>query len=491
MFVSKSRITGKRLREKALKKKRVRKYCRPLSFVLSMVSLILLAFHGSTLADDMPGSNATKEIRKLKETTQQLKETTRALMQQVEELKKEVERYKEAAEGIQEVKEGQEELKKDVGEIQGIKEALGHIEFSGGITGVVQGSSGNDNNPPSYNDATNGAYSMDLNIATHFGRYGGLFIHLEDGDGDGINNDVASFSIPNYDAYSTTNNRNQADLTVSEAYYELGFLNEKALLDIGKMDISVLFDENEAAGDETTQFLSNIFVKSMGLTIPEPDDFYCPSAMLTWTPNDLVEFKVLGASVEGDEWEEILDNGFLATELTLRPKMFEMPGNYRIYGWWDGRRHLKNRYIGGNLTYSDGHENQKGWGISFDQEVFEGITGFVRYSQTDDNLSQWNGDEWEMIPFDRLWTVGVQLSGTLWQRERDAIGVAFGQTILTSDYSSTHAHSGNESYVESYYRIGLTDRFAISGDFQWINNAGGNSRADDIYILGVRTQLDF
>ena len=96
-----------------------------------------------------------------------------------------------------------------------------------------------------------------------------------------------------------------------------------------------------------------------------------------------------------------------------------------------------------------------------------------------------------MIPFNRLWTVGAQLSGGLWQRPNDVFGVAFGKTLLTDDYKKANADTADESYVESYYRWAATERFAISGDLQWVKNAGGNSRADDIYIFGLRGQLDF
>ena len=71
------------------------------------------------------------------------------------------------------------------------------------------------------------------------------------------------------------------------------------------MDISPFFYQNEAANDETTQFLSNIFVKSMGLTVPEPDNYYCPGIVLTISPVELLEFSVVGASVEDNNWEDL------------------------------------------------------------------------------------------------------------------------------------------------------------------------------------------
>ena len=458
-------------------------------FAALMITFIYLP--GVVFAEDM--AETTKEIR-------ELRETSRVLLQRVQELEEKMQKYQKTEQDTVEVKKDTESLKAEIKDLKKLKEALGHLEISGGVTSVVQGTGNNGNNPPKYDDSTNAEFTMDLNLATHFGKYGNFYVHLESGDGEGLNNDVQSFSIPNYDSYSTRNHNNQPDLTVSEAFYEFNFLNDKFTLDAGKMDISVLFDENEVAGDETTQFLSNIFVKSMGLTIPEPDNFYCPAFMVKVDPTDLLEFRVIGASVQDDNWDDVFDHGFLAWQVNVRPKFWGRQGNYRFYGWCDKRRHLKNS----NLAIANGRptpvyddrlagKDQMGWGISFDQELLDGVSAFARYSQTSDDLSRWNGDEdrWEMIPFNRLWTVGLQLSGSLWHRENDVIGMGYGQTLLTDDYKKVTSHTSNENNFEAYYKLVLHERFALTGDFQWIKNGQGNSQTDDIYIWGLRAQLDF
>jgi len=434
-----------------------------------------------------------------REELKQLKETTRLLKERIQELEKRLQEYERSQGEIIKAREEREELKSEVKELKKVKDILGHIEISGGVTGVLQGTANNDKNNPE-GDSTDAAFTIDLNLATHFGEYGSFYIHLEGGDGEGVNDDVKSFSVPNYDAYNTRNQSNQADVTISEAFYEFSFFDERFLVDAGKMDISVLFDENEAAGDETAQFLSNIFVKSMGLTIPEPDNFYCPGFMFKVSTVDLLEFRIVGAAVEDDNWEDVFDHGFLAGQINLKPDINGRQGNYRFYVRWDNRNHLKNQDLTtannrATPSYDDplADEDQKGWGISFDQEIVKGVTGFVRYSQTDDDLARWNGDDgrWEMIPFDRLWTAGLEVSGIMWNREDDALGAAYGQTLLTDDYEAANSNTDNEGYMEAYYRLALHERFSLSGDVQWVQNPGGDSSADDIYIFGLRTQLDF
>ncbi len=370
-----------------------------------------------------------------------------------------------------------------------------HITIDGGMTGVVQGSANNGDNNPEGGDQVDAAYTFDLNLHADLGGYGNMHLHLEGGDGEGMNNNVPSFSVPNYDAYATLNNANLADLTISEVYYENSFFSDMLMFDIGKMDLSVLFDENEVAGDETTQFLSNIFVKSMGVVIPEPDEFYCPTMMFTLTPVELVEMKLIGAAVDTEHkhvWEDVFSNGFLAGQVNFRPQIAGRQGNYRFYGWYDSRRYLDNDSISAIADFRKADDHRSGFGLSFDQEVTDFLSMFARYSWTDDKAS-WNRDDsrWELLPVNQMYTLGLALGGSLWNRPDDSLGLGFGQTILTSDFEEMEIDTSDECYIETYYRFHFNRYLALSADFQWIRNPGGLSDNDDAYIFGIRSQIDF
>ncbi len=470
--------------------------------ILLCASVFLLSLSGPLWAGGDELAVVKSEINALKA---RLKTMEQQLLQQQNMIKKQnrlIQSYEAALkkqetelaaqkQAVAQQKASLEAQKKDVRSLDSLKAVLNHIELSADATGVVQGTSNMD-----HGDTTNGAYTFDFNIATHFGGYGSFYVHLEGGDGNGLNDTVPSFSVPNYDAYATLNNENETDLTISEAYYEFSLWKDRIGLDAGKMDISVLFDENEAAGDETTQFLSNIFVKSMGLTIPEPDNFYCPAMMVRIDPTELIELRFVGASVENDDWDNLFTHAFGAAQINIRPTIKGHRGNYRFYAWVDGRNHVKNRDLTRvENTYKNSYANndQTGFGVSFDQELTDTLIAFFRYSYTNDDLASWNGDDgrWEMIPFNQVWSTGLQISGAWWKRKDDAVGLAYGQTLLTDDYKEANDHTANEQYVEAYYRFQLHKRFALTGDFQWIKNAGGNADASDIYILGLRSQIDF
>lgn len=464
--------------------------------VTIMVAVSILLLYGIAIGG---GNESSKEaqleklVKELIKENRQLNKRLQAVEQELSSLK--AQRQTVTAEDVNEL-----QVAEDAQEEQWYK----RFSLSGGVTGLLMGTLGDANSVDNIRSTQDGAYTIDLNIDADFSKWGKFFVHFEGGDGDGLNNDVPSFSVPNYDAYKTTIGLDQAALTISEAFYEFSFYEDRFGFDIGKMDISVLFDENEAAGDETTQFMSNIFVKSMGVNIPEGDSFYCPAFMVRAQPVDLLEFKVIGAGVaeHGDDsvWHNPFDNGMIIGQLNIMPGLFGKKGNYRFYGWLDKRRYIKAKELA-RFPASDHEAGHKyaddslyGWGLSFDQELVNGVTGFARYSQTvTDDRALWNGDDnsWTLIPIDKSWSVGFQLDGGLWNRGGDAFGFGFAQTILTDDYEKSRSHTANEKYIEAYYRFMVVDRFALTGDFQWIQNAGGNSRMDDIYIWGIRSQVDF
>lgn len=463
-------------------------------FVLVNVFFILIPAMGLTaLAGEGPGLEA--QVKALIEQNRRLEEQNRRLSSRLNVLETDMAGMKEGT-TLKGESESQEEEMTAAG-----KKWYERFSMDMGITGVLQATANNGNNNPEGGNHADGAYTMDMNLEADLEDYGNFFIHLEGGDGEGINNNVPSFSVPNYDSYATLKLDNQAALTISEAFYENSFFNDRFIFDLGKMDISVLFDENEAAGDETTQYLSNIFVKSMGLTIPEPDEFYCPATMLTLAPMELLEFRIVAASVDNDDehtWENIFSDGFIATQMNIKPRLLEREGNYRFYGWYDSRRHLDNDRLADankNPVPEDGRADsgQTGWGLSFDQEVADGFTAFARYSWTQDDLSIYDPDagEWSMIPFNQVYSIGMTVAGTLWSRPEDGVGFAFGQTLLTDDYEDANPHTANEKYIETWYRYVFNRFVALSADFQWTENPGGSSEADDVYIFGVRSQINF
>jgi carbohydrate-selective porin OprB len=88
----------------------------------------------------------------------------------------------------------------------------------------------------------------------------------------------------------------------------------------------------------------------------------------------------------------------------------------------------------------------------------------------------------------------VQILGTWWKRPEDAVAVAIGQAVLGDDFEDSAqapARTGDEWFMEAYYRYAWSEHLAFSLHLQVIDNAGGNKDLDIITVIGGRAQLTF
>ncbi len=123
--------------------------------------------------------------------------------------------------------------------------------------------------------------------------------------------------------------------------------------------------------------------------------------------------------------------------------------------------------------------------MSFDQELTDVISAFARFGRQRERV----------YPVEYAWSVGLQLTGSLYGREGDALGIACGQAKMGGDQRDVNRslgiRSGDEDHLEAYYRLRINDNLALSPDIQWSNNPDGDRDNDDVWAFGVRAQLDF
>ncbi len=391
----------------------------------------------------------------------------------------------------------------DFGEILELKEAIGNLKFSLGATGIVQGTVNNDKNYRRVReyerdgDVVDGSYSVDIAIEAPIGEHGKAALVLEAGEGINVADEVAGLTGVNYDALGSDN-----DIEVAQAYYEHSFRDELAVLTVGKIYPYNYFDSNEVAHDETSQFLADIFVRNIAVNWPE--DFYPAGFRLTFNPHKLLAINLGAMEADGD-FEDIFEDTFGIGEFHFKPSIRGRQGNYRIYGWVNGGDHeeweVPGRWSGGDIRilgipvediswwrhWGQARRNKtgSGFGLSFDQEVSESITGFLRFGMQDERLYEAKYS----------WSIGGQVRGSWWKRPQDVLGVAYGQAVLGGRYERFLRRygidPGDEGHFEAYYRYQLNDHLSISPDIQVINNIAGSNDARTITVFGLRGQIDF
>lgn len=318
------------------------------------------------------------------------------------------------------------------------------------------------------------SYSADIEIAKQFGESGLAFLHLETGDGDTLDGDLA--------LYPNTSVNRDADragsvVSVTEVWYEQLILDNQVSITGGKIDPTAYIDTNEYANDEQRQFMNSMFRNAP--TIDFPDNNF--GARVYYGPKELQGVDIAAMYIQGDgNWEQLFSNPFIGVQVSLKPeKLLNMDGafwagNYRAYFWYNGTEHTK-------LTDGDKTKMANyGFGLSCDQSINEVFGLFERIGWQDQHV----GD----VQFH--WSLGGQMTGKYWDREEDVLAVAVGQAVPGQPYRDTNPTHTTQTQMEAYYSFKVSDNFIISPDMQCIWGPDGDREGKTIFVYGLRGQID-
>ena len=338
-------------------------------------------------------------------------------------------------------------------------------EIAAGVTGVFQGSFGASS--AGIDRAFKPSMSFDAELTLRTPKSGKAYLLFESGAREGIDAHIPSFSGFNDDADDKFN------LRPSEAWYEHAF-GGKARLRGGKIDITTDFDTNAAANDETGQFLSGGFVNNLAVEFPDDNSL---GAMLWVSPNDLFDAGFGFADAAAD-WDNVFKNPFFILEFGLKTKIAGRRGNYRFYGWHNGKDHER------LTSLDDSYAANYGLGFSADQEIAEGVTLFARYGRQRGTVSE----------IGHAWSAGLDISGKFPRRGEDSLGLAYGQAVIGNDMISLAPETGldlcNEHRLEIYYRIRANRYLDISPNMQWVKNPAGDRGINGVWAFGARAQFN-
>lgn len=365
------------------------------------------------------------------------------------------------------------------------------LELGAGATIIVQGTNNMNNastDVQKKKGRIDGSYSADITLAKEFKEVNGrAFLHLEGGQGNGLEDDLTLYRNVNRDVDGEQN------VHLTELWYEQSFFKDKAVITFGKLDPTAYFDVNDVANDETTQFLGWIF-RNLA-TIEFPDN--TAGIRVAYMPKEWIELGYGFFNTNTEHWEKMFDNLFNIGQVHFKTNFFNLAGNYRFLGWGNNAYHTK------WLETERAKETAYGFGLSFDQKITDILTAFLRYGWQDPkvynpNLSTTAGGL--TYSLEHSWSTGFQIEGNPWGREKDMLAFAVGQVIPSGDYKKAGEFldparkAKAEGHLEAYYRIHLNDYLSISPDFQYIWNPFGKDVVEDtngIFVGGMRAQVDF
>ncbi|NLX14071.1 MAG: carbohydrate porin [Phycisphaerales bacterium] len=321
---------------------------------------------------------------------------------------------------------------------------------------------------------------------------GVVYAYAESGWGNEIGADrVGSYFPVNADAIG------DRAIRLIELWYEQTFFNKKARMRVGKLDLTVDFDANAYAYDETSQFMNAALVNAGN--IPFPD--YGLGAQFIVNPTDWLYLGLAAADAHanGDQtglnttfhgpadFFGVFEFGFLPVWQTPWGRL---PGGYRFGIWYDPQS--KEQFFddrGGRRKRAPTRRDDIGFYTSLDQMVYkevpsddldqQGLGLFFRYSYAHEDVNE----------IEHFWSLGAQYRGLIPTRDDDILGFGFAQGII-SDQRHTYLGGDRESVYEVYYRIEVFPWLQISPDVQYIVNPGAAGGRNAL-VAGCRIQMGF
>lgn len=270
----------------------------------------------------------------------------------------------------------------------------------------------------------------------------------------------------------------QLDIPMGGKTGELG----RVEITVGKIDPFVFFDQNNLADDESEAFLNNVFVHNPLLDSGGDagvDAYgFTPGLRMAYV-SDVNGSNHWGASLgmfgsgPGASFNTSFSKPFVIGQVDYSGKaLLGKPGAYRLYAWNNGRA----------SDLAGTTERHSGWGVSLDQQISEHLSLFSRIGLSGKG----------QVGFDRAITLGGQLSGAGWGREKDRLGLAFGLLKSSDEYQAANpGFSGSEKNMELFYAWQLNDKIHIAPSMQWISRPGGDPAAKNISVLGLRAKVSY
>ena len=228
----------------------------------------------------------------------------------------------------------------------------------------------------------------------------------------------------------------------------------------GVIDSADYLDQNAYANHEYDQFMNQAFVNAPIAFLPSYDYGGVVELVSGAVTANAVLMNV-GANDDGQSY------WFWGLQLAYRVESKIGTGNYRILV--DG---TSSDFLDPQGT---NEESLLGITFSFDQELSETLGAFVRIGWQQENAE---------VDFAAQYSGGLNVSGSLWNRPRDNVGIGYAYL------SGGNAGVGDTQVVEAYARFGFGEHVALTTDLQYMNE---ETTTGDLsgWIPGVRLVVKF
>lgn len=299
---------------------------------------------------------------------------------------------------------------------------------------------------------------------------------------------------------------------LTQMWYEQKLFDDAVSVKFGRMGVGEDFSEFSCT------FMNLTFCGGPPGNVAYESNYYWP--LTQWATRikfNAGDFYAMVGAYQVDPRNADETNGFylgwsdttgvlLPAEVGWKPTFGGLPGKYALTVWYDtssaddvlsNKRGLPLAVFGGEPRVDRGR-----YGIGFiaqqqltapdSKDSLRGLSAFFTGTQQTQSSTF----------LDNQFTVGMLYTGLFESRPRDVIAVALGRTQVNPRYAENYALTNFESLgylqtpkaeyeIEAYYNIHVYNGLDVRPNIQFIRYPGGITNADNVFVLGLKTEVNF
>jgi high affinity Mn2+ porin len=294
--------------------------------------------------------------------------------------------------------------------------------------------------------------------------------------------------------------------------------SNRLVLTVGRFGVNDIFDTNKYANNPKTDFLNWSLINAgtfdyagdgWGYTYGAAGEWYQGRWTLRAGVFDLSTSPAGGVSPLAYGLDSNFGQFQMVGEIEERHDLWGQPGKIKITGFLsrgdagqfsDAIAIAQLTGLPANINAVRSYTSRPGVSLNIEQQINDNLGFFLRAGWADGDI-----EPWDFTDIDRTVSGGLSISGKLWGRPDDTIGVAGvingisaehvaflnagGLGILIGDGQLTNY--GLEKIFETYYSYALTASSRLSLDYQFVSNPGYNADRGPVNAFAARYHWQF
>lgn len=287
--------------------------------------------------------------------------------------------------------------------------------------------------------------------------------------------------------------------------------NDRLIITVGKFSVVDIFDQNKYAHDPRGDFLNWTLVNTGAFDYAADAWAFTYGAAVEWYKGPwTVRAGIFDGPAVPNSTD--LDPHFgqfqMVGELERRYELWGQPGKVAVTGYLT-RARLASFQDAVNLAATTGtpadlslvrtYTSKTGVAANLEQQVVPGVGLFARAGYTPGNL-----EAYAFTDADTTFSGGASLSGQLWNRPGDTLGIAGILNTISASHQAYLAtggltaligdgqlpHPGREKIIEVYYSLPIYT-WTLSFDYQFVTNPAYNRDRGPVSIVATRIHAQF